>query len=60
MVNVGVRVNEFILTFLLLSNVVINHGLMGSMFANGPGDLGSISGGVLPKTQKNGTGCVLA
>ena len=27
------------------------------MFANGVGDQGSISGWVIPKTQKNGTCC---
>ena len=30
-------------------------GLMSRVFANDPGDLGSISGRVIPKTQKNGT-----
>ena len=30
-------------------------GLVGRVFANGPGDLGSIPGHVIPKTQKNGT-----
>ena len=27
-------------------------GIMARVFANGPGDLGSISGRVIPKTQK--------
>ena len=30
------------------------------VFANGPGDLGSIPVRVIPKTQKNGTWCLLA
>ena len=30
-------------------------GLVVRVFANGPGDLGSIPGRVIPKTQKNGT-----
>ena len=30
-------------------------GLMSRVFANGPGDLGSIPGRVIPKTLKNGT-----
>ena len=30
-------------------------GLAVRVFANGPGDLGSIPGRVIPKTQKNGT-----
>ena len=29
--------------------------LMSRVFANGPGDRGSITGQVIPKTQKNGT-----
>ena len=29
-----------------------NYGLVGRVFANGPGDLGSISGRVIPKTLK--------
>ena len=32
-----------------------NIGLGVRVFANGPGDLGSIPGRVIPKTQKNGT-----
>ena len=31
------------------------HGLAVRVFANGPGDLGSIPGRVIPKTLKNGT-----
>ena len=34
-------------------------GLKSRMFANGPGDRGSIPGRVIPKTQKNGTWCRL-
>ena len=34
-------------------------GLVGRVFANGPGDLGSIPGRVIPKT-KNGTWYLLA
>ena len=30
-------------------------GLMSRVLANGPGDRGSISGQVIPKTQKNGS-----
>ena len=30
-------------------------GIMVRVFANGPEDLGSIPGWVIPKTQKNGT-----
>ena len=30
-------------------------GLVGRVFANGPGDLGSIPGRIIPKIQKNGT-----
>ena len=30
-------------------------GLVGRVFANGPGDMGSISGRVIPKTLKKGT-----
>ncbi len=30
-------------------------GQMSRVFANGPGDQGSITGRVIPKTQKNGT-----
>ena len=29
--------------------------MMVRVFANGPGDLGSIPGRVIPKTKKNGT-----
>ena len=35
-------------------------GIMVRVFANGPGDLGSIPGWVIPKTQKNGIWCGLA
>ena len=35
-------------------------GLMSRVFANGLRDWGSISGQVIPKTQKNGTWCLLA
>ena len=35
-------------------------GMMVKVFANGLGDLGSIPGRVIPKTQKNGTSCRLA
>ena len=33
---------------------------MSRMFANGPGDWGSIPSRVIPKTQKNVTWCCLA
>ena len=33
---------------------------MGRVFANGPGEQGSIQGQVIPKTQKNGAWCRLA
>ena len=36
-----------------ISNRLI--GQVGSVFANGPGDQGSIPGRVIPKTLKNGT-----
>ena len=41
----------------LLILLIINHynrliGLLGRVFANGPGDLGSIPGRVIPKTLK--------
>ena len=35
-------------------------GIMVRVFANGPEDLGSITGRVIPKTQKNGTWCYFA
>ena len=35
-------------------------GLVGRVFANGPGDLGSIPDRVIPKTLKNGTWYLLA
>ena len=35
-------------------------GLAVRVFANGPGDLGSIPARVIPQTQKNGTWCRLA
>ena len=35
-------------------------GLMSRVFANSPGDQGSIPGRVIPKTKKNGTWCHLA
>ena len=35
-------------------------GLMSRVFANGPGDRGSIPGRVAPKTKKNGTWCHFA
>ena len=38
--------------FILLQNVGINRALAVRVFANGPGDLGSILGRVIPKTQK--------
>ena len=46
---------------LLLSNTNKNQaiGLMSRVFANGPGDRGSIPGWVIPKTQ-NGTWCHLS
>ena len=34
-------------------------GIMVRVFANGPGDRGSIPGRFIPKTQKNGTLCIL-
>ena len=36
-------------------NYIFLYGLMSRVFANGPGDLGSIPGRVISKTQKNGT-----
>ena len=35
-------------------------GQVGRVFANGPGDLGSIPGRIMPKTIKNGTWYLLA
>ena len=35
-------------------------GLVGRVFTNGPGDLGSIPGCFIPKTFKNGTWYLLA
>ena len=35
-------------------------GLVSRVFANGPGNLGSIPGRVIPKTLKNGTWYLLA
>ena len=32
--------------------MILAHGLVGRIFANGPGDQGSIPGRVIPKTQK--------
>ena len=53
------------ITFYTLANRLI--GLMGRVFANDPGDRGSIPGRVIPKSQKkkkkkkkNGTWCCLA
>ena len=39
---------------------IVNIGLAVRVFASGPGDLGSIPGWVLPKTQKIGTWCLFA
>ena len=33
---------------------------MSRVFVNGPEDMGSIPGQVIPKTQKNGSGCHFA
>ena len=35
--------------------IVPDIGIMVRVFTNGPGDLGSITGRVIPKAQKNGT-----
>ncbi len=40
---------------LLKNNQSIPQCLVGRVFTNGPEDLGSIPGRVIPKTQKNGT-----
>ena len=37
------------------SKLIPDIGMMVRVFANGLGDLGSIPGRVIPKTQKNGT-----
>ena len=45
-----------VITSLIISMVIqvafLFIGLMGRVFASGPGDLGSIAGRVIPKTQK--------
>ena len=47
--------------FSFLSKFEVNYvGLVGNMFANDLGDLGSIPGRVIPKTLKNGTWYLLA
>ena len=45
-------IGNFAYEFDITSQVVLTIGLMGRVFANGPGDLGSISGHVIPKTFK--------
>ena len=40
--------------------LILDIGIMVIVFANSLGDLGSITGRVIPKTQKNGTWCYLA
>ena len=44
-------VNEIYLS-IYLSQISVCIGIMVRVFANGPGDLGSIPGGVIPKTKK--------
>ena len=40
------------LQYIIIIIIIIIIGLVGRVFANGPGDLGSISGSVIPKTLK--------
>ena len=56
-VTYGFITNKF---FLIDITAEIPIGLVGRVFANGPGDRRSIAGRVIPKTQKNGTWCLLA
>ena len=44
------KFNSKLLYFLIYS--ILSIGIMVRVFANGPGDLGSIPGQVIPKTQK--------
>ena len=46
------QVREMEEAFIYLSNRLISISLVGRVFANGPGDLVSISGHVIPKTLK--------
>ena len=46
--------------FEFLMNNYLAIGLMIRVFANGPGDLGSIPHQVITKTQENGTWCGLS
>ena len=48
----------FIIITIIIIIIII--GLEGRVFTNGPGDLGSIPGRVIPKTLKNGTCYLLA
>ena len=43
------------LVFIVYNKLTPDIGQVVRVFANGPGDLGSIPGRVIPKTQKNGT-----
>ena len=40
--------------------IFLDYGLVGRVFANGPSDLGSLPGGVIPKDFRNGTWYLLA
>ena len=50
----GEPINNYIYIYSYLL-VLTGHWPRGRVFANCPGDLGSIPGRVIPKTQKNGT-----
>ena len=50
-------VTVYLYVFMFIIRLI---GLVGRVFVNGLGDLGSIPGHVIPKTKKNGTWYLLA